>query len=146
MLTMAETRETTKHLSVNQLREWAGVCKNLRFYYKHGKWKKGTDPKSDYCTLCEFAEQNEGDSGFSTCDFCVWKMLEGLICVPWFRRIYPHFQGELRSISWARLIREPKFIAIRIQMLDKWVRRLNALAANRKRSTTVLTKPKGEPK
>ena len=135
MLTMAETRETTKHLSANQLREWAEGCKNLRFYYKHGKWKKGTDPESDYCTLCKLAEQNEDDRDFSTCDSCAWLMLEAKTCTVWFRRIYPHFQGELRSISWARLIREPKFIAIRIQMLDKWVRRLNALAANRKRST-----------
>lgn len=137
MLTMAETRETTKHLSVNQLREWAGVCKNLRFYYKHGKWKKGTDPEADYCTLCKKARFDHAyrNSEIGICGSCAWSMLEAKTCTVWFRRIYPHFQGELRCISWARLIREPKFIAIRIQMLDKWVRRLNALAANRKRST-----------
>ena len=128
MLTMAETRETTKHLSANQLREWAGVCKNLRFYYKHGKWKKGTDPESDYCTLCEFAEQNEDDRDFSTCDSCVWKILEGLICIHWFNRIQPLLPDKYVTISDARLDRVRVFTPTRIQMLDKWVRRLTALA------------------
>ncbi len=131
MLTMAKTRETTKHLSANQLREWSRTCKNLRFYYKHGKWKKGTDPESGYCTLCEFAEQNEGDSDFSTCDFCVWKMLEGLICVHWFSRIQPLLPVKHVTISDARIDRIRVFTPTRIQMLDKWVRRLNALAATR---------------
>ena len=128
MLTMAETRETTKHLSAGQLRKWAEVCKNLRFYYKHGKWKKGTDPESSYCTLCKLAEQNEDDGAISTCSFCAWKMLEDQICFSWFIRIQPLLPDKYITIFDARLDRSRVFTPTRIRMLDKWVRRLNALA------------------
>jgi hypothetical protein len=133
MLTMTETRETTKHLSANQLRKWARVCKNLRFYYKHGKWKKGTDPESDYCTLCELAGEDdfEMQSRENLCHVCVWKMLENRSCVRWFRSNHLSFSDKLTNITEARLNRLPGFTATRIQMLDKWVRRLNALAATR---------------
>jgi len=137
MLTMTETRETTKHLSVNQLREWAEICKNLRFYYKHGKWKKGTEPSSDHCRLCRKArfDHFRQSSEIGICGNCAWLMLEAKTCTYWANSDYLPFSERTLNLSWPRLRREPTFIAIRIQMLDKWVRRLSALAANRKRST-----------
>lgn len=134
MLTMVETRETTKHLSAHQLREWARVCKELRFFYRHGKWKKGSNPATDHCTLCALAELNlfEVDTRSAFCVNCPWMMLENKTCVGWFKQTKSAFPINPMYISRARLNRVPWFTATRIQMLDKWVRRLNALAATRR--------------
>lgn len=133
MLTMVETRETTKHLSAHQLREWARVCKELRFFYRHGKWKKGSNPTAGHCTLCALAELDlfEVDTRSVFCVNCPWKMLENKTCVGWFNQTKSAFLTKPMCISWARLDRVPEFCKVRIKMLDKWVRRLNALAATR---------------
>ena len=133
LLTLKQTRERAEHLSTADLELLVAAQKDLRHYYKHGtykrfpKYNKGTN-----CILCDTVEQLIGCSK-GKCPSCPWTILTGHTCLSWYEDVFPTDCGLMGTyFTAARMERPYKLTWRRIQMLDKWTRRLNAVIARRK--------------
>ena len=134
LLTLKQTRERAAHLSTADLELLVEAQKDLRHYYKYGTYKKFTKyNKSTNCILCDTVEQIIGWNK-GKCPSCPWTILTGHTCLSWYREnVFPTDYGLMRtSFTAARMERPYKLTWRRIQMLDKWTRRLNAVIARRK--------------
>ena len=124
MLPIEDTWKNVQDFTKHDLQVLSRACRSLRNYYKHGKYFDRTF-KPYRCCLCHKASyiSELHDYKKFRCQCCAWTLLEGKLCLDW-----AHEQGFNSCILCGKRInREPEFCCTRIQMLDKWVRRLNAL-------------------
>lgn len=132
LLTLKQTRERAEHLSTADLELLVAAQKDLRHYYKHGVYKKfpkynriGTN-----CIFCDTVRNITGRQN-GKCPSCPWVILTGQTCIGWFDEVFPTARKD-ETLTCARVKRLSEFTSMRIQMLDKWARRLNAIIARRK--------------
>lgn len=127
MLPIEETWKNVQDLKKHDLQVLIRACKSLRHYYKHGKYFDRTFPihKCYLCTESDYlATLYNYKSLMYRCQYCAWTLLEGKLCSDW--AVEQGFNSI--ELCESRINRKPYFCRVRIQMLDKWVRRLNALA------------------
>jgi hypothetical protein len=138
MLSFQRTRKTTAFLSEEQLEEMFRVCVSLRSYYIQGDeyWNEASE-----CTLCTFTNHlysiastalREGKQ----CIFCPWYLLEGIGCNYWHAN---YFNPCKYSISTMRERRDPRLVELRVEMLRKWIRRIDTLLRWRRKDAALNT-------
>ena len=135
LLTLKQTRERAAHLSTADLELLVAAQKDLRHYYKHGTYKKFTKYNTNRanCIFCDTVENIIGRYS-GRCPSCSWTILTGKTCMTWYEEQFPSVKTDYSepTLTDAQMQRLPKFTSLRIQMLDKWTRRLNAVIARRK--------------
>ena len=135
LLTLKQTRERAAHLITADLELLVAAQKDLRHYYKHGTYKKFTkyNTSGSKCIFCDTVGNTIGRY-IGKCPSCPWTILTGKTCMTWYEEQFPLVKTDYSepTLNDARMQRLPKFTSMRIQMLDKWTRRLNAVIARRK--------------
>ena len=135
LLTLKQTRERTAHLSTADLELLVAAQKDLRHYYKYGTYKKFPEYNISRgnCIFCGTVQDIIGHCR-GKCPSCPWTILTGKTCMTWYEKQFPLVVTDPHepTLTDARMQRLPKFTSMRIQMLDKWTRRLNAVIARRK--------------
>jgi len=133
MLDITTSDRKASGLSLEELESFLTVTKELLQYYK-GKTKR-----LKYCELCRTSIRITLRRTISIpiCYSCPWGFIEGRDCAEWFVHEYNLGQLDRKTvftmITNARVLRDKGFCKARIRMLPKWIRRLNALIARRKK-------------
>ena len=139
MLNLKECERNASKLTEEELRGLSNTVYYLRYFYKYGKYPKERKvvniPRP--CVLCKNAERLAYKYREVQCYACPWYLLENMHCSDWFIEVY-HGPSKC-TISQFRHIRQPHFTAVRIKMLDKWFRRLNALASRKSQGRDKYT-------
>ena len=139
MLSLKECEERVSELTEEELHDLSNAVHALEHFYKRGKYPEytGIQNQPRVCILCQVTRKIAWKYRKVQCTMCPWFLLENTHCSDWFFKVY-HGPSKC-TISEFRHIRQQHFIAARIPMLAKWLRRLNALANRRRQRRDKYT-------
>ena len=139
MLSLKECEERVSELTEEELHGLSNAVHVFEHFYKHGKYPEYTGMQNQLrvCILCQVTRKLAWKYSEVQCKMCPWFLLENMHCSDWFHKVY-HGPSKC-TISEFRHIRQQHFTAVRIKMLAKWFRRLNALANRRRQGRDKYT-------